>query len=127
MQHVQVVTAYRLLELVPSVVTAAFAQQELKVAAEAQHVMAAPIEQQHQQLLQQLDHHRKALEPSMAQPSRYHFCPCQLLAFGSFSYAAVPAILADSETHVLTSLEPYLNARAGTLGKCMSSVHECAA
>ncbi len=66
----QVVTVYRLLELVPPVVTAAFTQHELMAAAAAQQALAAPIEQQHQQLLQQFDGHKKALQPSMAQPSR---------------------------------------------------------
>lgn len=67
---VQVVTVYRLLELVPSVVTTAFTQHELVAAAAAHQALAAPIEQQHQQLLQHFDGHKKALQPSMAQPSR---------------------------------------------------------
>ncbi|KAL0033057.1 hypothetical protein WJX79_000382 [Trebouxia sp. C0005] len=66
----QVVTVYRLLELVPSVVTTAFTQHELVAAAAAHQALAAPIEQQHQQLLQHFDGHKKALRPSMAQPSR---------------------------------------------------------
>ncbi|DBB04647.1 TPA: hypothetical protein ACH3X1_012711 [Trebouxia sp. C0004] len=66
----QVVTVYRLLELVPSLVTAAFTRHELVAAAAAQQALAAPIEQQHQQLLQQFDGHKKALQPGMAQPSR---------------------------------------------------------
>lgn len=66
----QVVTVYRLLELLPAVVTAAFTQQELAAAAAAQQAMTLPVEQQHQQLLQQFDDHKKALQPSMAQPSR---------------------------------------------------------
>jgi len=65
-----VVTVYRLLELVPSVVTSAFTQHELVAAAAAQQALAAPFEQQHEQLLQQFDGHKKALRPSMAQPSR---------------------------------------------------------
>ena len=53
---------------------AAFTQHELVAATAAQQALAAPIEQQHQQLLQQYDGHKKALQPSMAQPSRYGLC-----------------------------------------------------
>ncbi|KAL0037016.1 hypothetical protein WJX77_009443 [Trebouxia sp. C0004] len=66
----QVVTVYRLLELVPPIVTAAFTQHQLVAAAAAQQALAAPTEQQHQPLVQQFDGHKKALQPSMAQPSR---------------------------------------------------------
>ena len=66
----QVVTVYRLLELVPPIVTAAFTQHQLVAAAAAQQALPAPTEQQHQPLVQQFDGHKKALQPSMAQPSR---------------------------------------------------------
>ena len=70
MVALQVLDVYRLLELLPEVVTTAFTQHELAAAQEAQRSLAAPVEQQHQQLLQQFDQHRKALQPGMAQPSR---------------------------------------------------------
>lgn len=63
-------TVYRLLETLPAVVTVAFTQHELAAAAAAQQAMTLPVEQQHQQLLQQFDDHKEALQPSMAQSSR---------------------------------------------------------
>ena len=67
----QVVTVFRLLEQVPSVSIVAFTQHEVAQCAAARQAIAEPFQQRQQQLLQQFDAHRRALHPSMAQPSRY--------------------------------------------------------
>lgn len=70
-RYPQVVTVYRLLETVPAVAIAAFTQHELAQCAAARRAIAEPVQQQQQQLLQQFDRHRRALHPTMVQPSRY--------------------------------------------------------
>lgn len=64
---------YRLLEVVPAVAVAAFSQHELAQCAAARQAIAEPVQQHQQQLLQQFDSHRRALHPTMAQPSRYPY------------------------------------------------------
>lgn len=62
---------YRLLEVVPAVAFAAFSRHEVMQLAAARQAMAEPVQQSQQQLLQQFDSHRRALHPTVAQPSRY--------------------------------------------------------
>lgn len=61
---------YRLLEQLPVAATAAFTQHELADATDARQQLAAPVQQQYQQLQQQFQQHKQALQPGMAQPGR---------------------------------------------------------
>ena len=61
---------FRLLEMVAPVVMAAYTRHELAAAAGSHQAMAAPVMQQHHLLIQQFGSHKKAFQPSMAQPSR---------------------------------------------------------
>ncbi|KAL6762773.1 hypothetical protein V8C86DRAFT_3130507 [Haematococcus lacustris] len=65
----QVIRAYRLVEHAPAVAMAALTQHELQAARAAQAAVRAQYRSQHARLVAQVEEQRRALHPTLAQPS----------------------------------------------------------